>query len=352
MNSRDRILTTLKKGIPDRVGNHEHVWGETEKLWHKQGLPEKTSSAQYFDYDIRGIGADLSLQLPAQKIEETDEYIIERNANGVTLKRHKLESGHTPYWIDHTIKTRKDWLELKPRWIAKKDRIPAALKDQYAAHRKDEKFICMTLAEPYEACWPILGQVGIFTAMLDEPDFVSDMFNTYTGMVIEMFDLMVEDGYDFDGVWFWGDVGYRNATLFSPKIYDELLWPCHKRLCDKVKALGKVSILHSCGKIEVLIPRFIEAGFDAIQPLEAKVGQDVRVLKKKFGNAITFFGNMDVRKLSGTRKDVEDEVLDKLKVAMEGGGYIFHSDHSVPPTVSFDNYKYALELVRTHGVYR
>ena len=51
MNSRDRILVTLKKGIPDRVGNHEHVWGETEKLWHQQGLPEKTSSAQYFDYE-------------------------------------------------------------------------------------------------------------------------------------------------------------------------------------------------------------------------------------------------------------------------------------------------------------
>jgi uroporphyrinogen decarboxylase len=61
---------------------------------------------------------------------------------------------------------------------------------------------------------------------------------------------------------------------------------------------------------------------------------------------------MDVRKLSGTKKDIEEEVLSKLKVAMEGGGYIFHSDHSVPPTVSFENYKYALELVRTHGVYK
>jgi uroporphyrinogen decarboxylase len=36
---------------------------------------------------------------------------------------------------------------------------------------------------------------------------------------------------------------------------------------------------------------------------------------------------------------------------MKGGGYIFHSDHSVPPTVSFDNYKYAMELVDKYGRY-
>ena len=46
-----------------------------------------------------------------------------------------------------------------------------------------------------------------------------------------------------------------------------------------------------------------------------------------------------------------EEVLSKLTVAMEGGGYIFCSDHSVPPHVSFDNYRYAIELVKEHGRY-
>jgi len=56
-----------------------------------------------------------------------------------------------------------------------------------------------------------------------------------------------------------------------------------------------------------------------------------------------------VRKLSGTKKDVEEEVVSKLEVAKQGGGYIFHSDHSVPPTVSWENYCYAVELVKKHG---
>jgi uroporphyrinogen decarboxylase len=100
-----------------------------------------------------------------------------------------------------------------------------------------------------------------------------------------------------------------------------------------------------------LIPKLIEAGFAAIQPLEAKCGQDVRVLKERFGNKITFFGNIDIRKLSGTKQEIEDEISSKLPIAMKGGGYIFHSDHSVPPTVSFDNYRYAIELLEKYGRY-
>jgi uroporphyrinogen decarboxylase len=145
------------------------------------------------------------------------------------------------------------------------------------------------------------------------------------------------------------DLGYRNATLFSPKLYERLIFPAHKKLVDYQHDHGRQFMCHSCGKIDVLIPKFIEAGFDAIQPLEAKCGQDVRELKKLYAGKITLFGNIDIRKLSGTRQDVEEEVVSKIEVAKQGGGYIFHSDHSVPPTVSFENYCYAVELVKKHG---
>jgi len=351
MNSRDRIQTTLKKGIPDRVGMLEAPWAETVALWRKQGLPADQDPLEYFDMDIRRIGCDMSMRFKAETIEETDEYVIERDANGVTKKRLKTEHGHTPQWLDHVIKTSSDWKKHRHRRSPSKDRIPADTKDLVARHREKGRYIALTMTEPYEGCWPMVGQVGIFTAMMDEPEFVADMFSNYADLAIAMFEMYVQEGIDYDGVWFWGDLGYRNSTLFSPELYRELLFPCHKRMCDKLKELGKTTILHSCGKILTLIPMFIEAGFDAIQPLEAKCGQDVRELKKQYDNQITFFGNIDIRKLSGTREDVEEEVMGKLPIAMEGGGYIFHSDHSVPPTVSFENYCYAVELVRKHGVY-
>jgi uroporphyrinogen decarboxylase len=38
-------------------------------------------------------------------------------------------------------------------------------------------------------------------------------------------------------------------------------------------------------------------------------------------------------------------------VAKEDGGYIYHSDHSVPNTVSFRQYQRVIELIRKYGEY-
>jgi uroporphyrinogen decarboxylase len=100
-----------------------------------------------------------------------------------------------------------------------------------------------------------------------------------------------------------------------------------------------------------LIPHFLDAGFCALNPLEAKAGLDVRRLKAEYGDRLVLYGNIDVRALSGTRSEIEREIRDKVTAAKEGGGYIYHSDHSVPNSVSFENYAYAIDLVRRYGSY-
>ncbi len=352
MDSRERILTTLTGGIPDRVGRSDSIWSETVERWRSEGLQEGQDVGDLFDFDLCGLPwMDVSLRLPVEVYEDTDEYVISKDANGVTRKDIKRESGHTPQWLGHTIKTGKDWYEYKDRLTPDEDRIPANVREVYDAGRHKGGFVHFGGVEAYECAWPVFGQVNIFMLMMDEPEVAADVFNTYTDLLISLAQNVLDAGVDFDGAFFCGDLGYRNSTLFSPAHYEQLLWPAHRKMCDFFNSLGKPVMLHSCGKIESLIPKFIEAGFAAIQPLEAKCGQDVRVLKERFGNKITLFGNIDIRKLSGTREDIEQEISSKVPIAMEGGGYIFHSDHSVPPTVSFDNYRYAIDLLAKYGVY-
>ena len=352
MTSRERILTTLQGGIPDRIGRSDAIWSETFVRWKKEGLQEGQDVGQLFGFDFAGLpGFDLSLRLPTEVFEDTETYIIQRDANGVTRKDVKGESGHTPHWLDHTIKTREDWMKYKERLVPDDDRIPANHAESSKQLRESGKFVHYTGTEAYELSWPVFGQVGIFTLMMDDPELIEDVFATYTDLVIGLTAKALDKGAEMDGAYFFGDLGYRNATLFSPKLYDRLLFPHHKRMCEFFNSRGKPVILHSCGRILDLIPRFIEAGFSAIQPLEAKAGQDIRELRRVYGDRITFFGNMDIRKLSGTRQDVEEEMLSKLRGAAKHGRYIYHSDHSVPPTVSFDNYRYVFELLDKYGRY-
>ena len=53
-----------------------------------------------------------------------------------------------------------------------------------------------------------------------------------------------------------------------------------------------------------------------------------------------------------SKEDIYKELSSKLPVAMEGGGYIYHSDHSIPPNVSLENYSYVIELVKELGTFK
>jgi hypothetical protein len=95
-------------------------------------------------------------------------------------------------------------------------------------------------------------------------------------------------------------------------------------------------ILHCGGDIRQFIPFVIEVNFACIQPLEARAGNDAKKLKNEYGKDIAFFENINMDILARERKvKIEEEVGSKVLGVKEGGGYIFHSDHSAPPTESW-----------------
>jgi uroporphyrinogen decarboxylase len=110
-------------------------------------------------------------------------------------------------------------------------------------------------------------------------------------------------------------------------------------------------VLHSCGNVNALMPMFIEAGFACIQPLETKSGMDLFELKKKYGGKVTLMGGIDVRAMALGGESLEKEVIEKISFAKKGGGYIYHSDHSVPDNVSFPSYSRLISLVKEYGKY-
>jgi uroporphyrinogen decarboxylase len=188
--------------------------------------------------------------------------------------------------------------------------------------------------------------------MMLEPEFIEDMLVSHTDFSLQMLELCLARGLRFDAVWFFADLCYKNGMLFSPALYRRLVQPCHHRFHEFCTRHGLFLILHCDGDVREFIPLLIEVGFDCIQPLEARAGNDVRQLKGRYGADIAFFGNINMDLLArGDRAEIRHEVVSKVTTAKAGGGYIFHSDHSVPPGVSFDSYRYAVELAKEHGAF-
>src|SRR5690606_3366940 len=96
--------------------------------------------------------------------------------------------------------------------------------------------------------------------------------------------------------------------------------------------------LHSCGNITPFIPELVDIGLDALNPLEVKAGMDPIQLKKKFGNDLVFHGGINAV-LWDDVEAIEAEMRKVIPVMKESGGYIFSSDHSVPSSVSLENFR-------------
>ena len=352
MTSRERVTLALQHKEADRVPIHDSPWATTVKRWHKEGLPAGESPSNFFNYEMANVGADLSFRLPVETVEETDDYAIIRNANGVLRKSWKNATS-TPELLGFTINNREAWEEHKPRLKYDESRVNwKNVTAGYNSAREKGFYICYAGAIGYDKWGNIIGPENFLPAMLIEPEWPKDVYMTDVELHIATMEEMLARGIEFDGAFLFDDLGYKNGTFFAPETYMEQLFPAHKRLFDFCHSKGMEVILHSCGGVKDFIPYFIEAGVTCLQPLETKAGMDLIELKKQYGDRLAFMGGIDVRAMSAEDPAIiEEEIRTKMGFAKQGGGYIYFSDHSVPDDVSFEQYKRVIELVHKYGKY-
>ena len=352
MTSQERIALALSHQEADRVALQDSPWGTTIERWHREGLPADVGPDQYFGYELTGVGFDNTMRLPAETVEETEEYIIQRDALGALSKNWKHATS-TPERIDFTVTSRALWEEYKPRlaWSADRVDLDAARQAEKTA-REQGKWFYFSSAFGYDYLQAMVGSERLLVALATEPEWAQDMFDTIGQLACTGLEAMLGAGIQFDGCFMFDDLGYRNATLFSPAMFRRYEFPSQRRFYRLALSHGLPSILHSCGRVTEHLPALIEAGLTCIQPLEVKAGMDLIELKQQFGEVLCFMGGIDVRKMAHPDPAlIEEEIATKVTCAKQGGGYIYHSDHSVPDNVSFERYCRVMELVKKYGSY-
>ncbi len=148
-------------------------------------------------------------------------------------------------------------------------------------------------------------------------------------------------GESIDVILFGDDLGMQSGPQVSPRMYREFFFPREQRMWARAKQLAphiKI-MLHCCGGVRELLPGLIEAGLDAINPVQITCrGMDAAGLKKDFGQHLTFWGGgCDTREIvsKGTPAQVREHVRRQMDIWRPGGGYVFQQVHNlmadVPP---------------------
>lgn len=141
-----------------------------------------------------------------------------------------------------------------------------------------------------------------------------------------------------DSVMFPEDWGTQTQTLVNPRLWYEEFFPRFEKLCQLAHSLDIKVFMHSCGKIEAIVPGLMQAGIDLLQFDQPDVhGIDALAAHQRRGK-ITFWCPIDIQKTLQSRNEAvirakAREMLDKLWRGR--GGFIagYYSDN---PSVGLD----------------
>jgi uroporphyrinogen decarboxylase len=368
MDSRTRVLNILARKPVDRIPMHDAFWEDTLAQWRTQGLGE-ADPCDRFDMDFDAMYLDLSARQEQKVLEEDGRLVTIQDRAGYVVRKF-ISKSRSLEFLDHCTKEKDDWPRWKDRLVLDPDGGGEARLDRasYFMHlapyptwdeakaiydeiRTRGRFLLFHAYGPWEATWRHRGIDRLLLDIALDPDWVREMAQAHMDLLIEVLQHAIGLGMKPDGLFLADDFGCTRGLLFSPQMWRDAYKPMYVQLANFLHDSGISFWLHSCGDVRELIPEFIDVGLDVLQALQVSAGMDVRELIPQYGRDLAFFGNISASGMSGPAEDVEREIREKFALAREQGAYIYHSDHSIPPEVSFDRYRQVMDWVRRYGAF-
>jgi len=195
---------------------------------------------------------------------------------------------------------------------------------------------------PFEGGLWIRGWEDFLCDFYDEPILAEALMERITDYCIEKWGLFLDEAGDFLDIICQGDdLAMQDRSIISPEIYKKYIKKHHQRLYSFIKSKTQAKILHhSCGSVYELLPDLIDCGVEILNPVQTSAkNMDPLQLKQEFGNALSFWGGLDVQKLLpfGSLKEIKEGVKKIIDVLGNGGGYVFAPSHNIQPTVPVEN---------------
>jgi uroporphyrinogen decarboxylase len=333
MTSRERWIAVLSRKKPDRVPMDYWATPEaTQKLLKHLGLPD-------FPALVKSLSLDTPTDIgPAYRgpkpLPGTDEwgvgYRVADYGSGTYSETvlSPLAGFSTISEIENNYRfPNPDWMDYSV--------IPAQLKGT------EDRLIRGGGSEPFLTYCKLRGLEQAYIDMIENPELchwllgkLYDHAYEHTRRILETAGGRVDISYVAE------DMGSQEDLLFSPDQIRTYFLPHMKRMAKLVHDAGAKVFHHSDGAIRRILPEMIAVGIDILNPIQWRCkGMDRQGLKDDFGDKVVFHGGMDNQQTLpfGTMTDVENEVLDNLRILGAGGGYILAPCHNIQSVTPPEN---------------
>jgi len=262
------------------------------------------------------------------------------------------------------------WVDREPDYARLDEEIPAAMKESMwcavptpsgghaavvagqAQHRAQAQAL---RAETDRAILGLFGgnllEMGqflyrndnFFMLLAGEPEKAHCFLDALTELHLRNLDQYLDDYGDvIDVIVFGDDLGMQSGPQISQQMYQTFFKPRHARLWQHIKERSSAKVmLHSCGGIQPLLEDLIEAGLDAVNPVQITCdGMSLSELKQKFNRRLCFWGGgCDTRETlpGSTLEQVRTHTREQVSEFGCNGGFVFQQVHNIMPNVPPEN---------------
>ncbi|MBT5059275.1 MAG: hypothetical protein HOM68_22220 [Gemmatimonadetes bacterium] len=338
MNSAERVLTALRNEQPDRVPIIESVIdvGVRRALFPR--AVEIGAFADAIGLDAVGTGCVF------QHHDETDTSYVDEW--GVTYRKSAETLAHPVGRSVTNMDQLRTYTPPDPHASWRLGEVEG-LVDRY----KGRKAITFHHRAAFMWAAYLAGLDHLLMCFADDPEFAHALMDLVVDTNITIARRAVRAGVDV--VILGDDYAHNFAPMMSPVHFEEFIFPRLKKAIDAIHEEGALCIKHSDGNLWDILDLIVDAGPDAINPLEPVAGMDIRRVKEAYGDRVCLVGNIDCGELlsHGTRGQVDAAVCHCLAAASPGGGFILSSSNSIHSSVNPDNYLAMVEAGHAYGLY-
>ncbi|WP_319560123.1 uroporphyrinogen decarboxylase family protein [Marispirochaeta sp.] len=370
MNSRERVKAAIAWNRPDRIPVHENFWTDTLTVWKKKGMPEyitmypPESVEDFFDLDIAPMYLDSSPRFRQKIISKDDDYYTYEDRWGYTATKPWQASGSIHY--EKTVTENKEvWeKEVKPRMVLDPNDTARIDDASYFEHfdeypswesalgkirslHENHKYILAFNYGPWEATWRHRDFTNCLMDVALDPEWIKDMMWTHHELTKNIIRKSYNTGIVPDGYIMVDDLGSSTTTLISPDMFRDILKPVYKDMGEFLESLEIDFWLHSCGNVNLLIDDYIDVGIQVLNPVQVSAGMNAIEIAKKYKNQIAFYGNLDTHVLTSDWETLKT-ALEERCIYFRNGGWISHSDHSIPPNMPYENFIKMIDFVKNY----
>lgn len=351
MKPRERFVTALQGGTPDRVPVFEKIYSprlQKELLGYTTELYDGRSQVL--------LAAKLGLDAQAIPINGFCGFEDESHPIG---SRYKDEWGVTyiktgwPIMLqtDVPIKSRADWRNYsmpEPQSPIRRKMIREAIE----ANEPRVAILAGFLGPFTMMYWYLMDISTLSYTVFDDPSLVDEMTAAYVKWVLAASRIVYESG-GIDAFAISDDWGGTAGLLMSPAHLRRFFLKPFGEIVQGMRKCGLPVMMHNDGNLWQVLDDLVATGINGFHPVEKAAGMDLRKVRERYGTKLCLIGNINNKTtmVFGSPEDVKREALECLRIAAPGGAYIMATDHSLHDDIPTENIHAYIEVAKKYGKY-